>query len=63
MGNHPAAYFGNHYLVRGCDRGCMLPLASSIKYAWKKQVHDGKQKFCLDKGDTSHRTRNIKIAW
>jgi hypothetical protein len=31
----------------------MLPLASSIKHAWKKQVHDGKQNFCLDKGDTS----------
>jgi hypothetical protein len=52
MGYHPAAYFGSYSLVGGYDSGCMLPLASSIKYAWKKQVHDGKQNFCLDKGDT-----------
>ena len=63
METQNTAYHGSNPPSGGFKSGHMLPLASSIKHIWQKQVHDEKKKFCLDKGDTLYLNKCIQALF
>ena len=60
MANCLVVKYGSNPPSGGSKGGCMLPPASLIKHVWKKQVHDKKQIFCLDKGDILNNASNLR---